>query len=77
MAADKQPRRTLGDLQYALQELGAAVSRDDRDAYLHALSEARDAGASDAQIKDAHAYRSKLRPSGLPWVSFDWDGSKR
>ncbi|MFC0451198.1 hypothetical protein [Rhodococcus jostii] len=66
-------RPSLAGLMWALQQIGAAVSNDDREAYLTAAQCARHIGCTEEQIADA--YRSRARRT--PHLHFQIDGSPR
>jgi uncharacterized membrane protein len=64
-------RSSLWDLQTALDALGAAVRRDDVEAYRAALAQAEEVGATEEQITDAFQWGRKTSHTG--W-SFDRNG---
>jgi hypothetical protein len=68
----------LSEVMRALQDLGDAVTADDRDAYLAALEQAREVGLTQEQINDAWEYRAVRRlRAGQIHVHFDANGKVR
>ena len=69
---------TMHETMAALTAVGAAVSKDDREAYVEAVEAARAAGCSEWQLADAYKWRSSLRLKGmLTPVSFTAAGEPR